>query len=100
MTKSPINNSVANMVSKASLPSKFLELTRTNLKITKVAEMLPVLYKEPKKLLKNSFKIDSVENLLPVPVVEEEVEVRIIYFFRQITMFFSNSALNVARTES
>ena len=79
MTKSPISNSVANMVSKASLPSKFLELTRTNLKITTVAEMLPVLYKVPKKLLKNSFKIDSVENRLPVPVpvVEVEVEVRI-----------------------
>jgi hypothetical protein len=42
-----------------------------------VAEMLPVLYKVLKKLLKNSFKIDSVENLLPVPVVEAEVEVRI-----------------------
>ena len=52
MTKSPISNSVANMVSKASLPLKFLELTRINLKITKGAEMLPVLYKEPKKLLK------------------------------------------------
>ena len=77
MTKSPINNSVANMVYKASLQSKFLELTRTNLKITKVAGMLPVLYKVLKKLLKNSFKIDSVENLLPVPVVEAEVEVRI-----------------------
>ena len=74
MTKSPINHSVANMVYKASLPSKFLELTRTNLKITKVAEMLPVLYKVLKKLLKNSFKIDSVENRLPVPVVEAEVE--------------------------
>ena len=77
MTKSPINPSVANMVYKASLPSKFLELTRTNLKITKVAEMLPVLYKVLKKLLKNSFKIDLVENRLPVPVVEAEVEVRI-----------------------
>ena len=79
MTKSPISNSVANMVSRASLPSKFLEPTRTNLKITTVAEMLPALYKEPKKLLKNSFKIDSVENLLlvPVPVVEVEVEVPI-----------------------
>ena len=77
MTKRPINNSVANMVYKASLPSKFLELTRTNLKITKVAEMLPVLYKVLKKLLKNSFKIDSVENRLPVPVVEAEVEGRI-----------------------
>ena len=77
MTKSPINNSVANMVYKASLPSKFLELTRTNLKITKVAEMPLVLYKVLKKLLKNLFKIDSVENLLPVPVVEAEVEVRI-----------------------
>ena len=66
MTKRPINNSVANMVYKASLPSKFLELTRTNLKITKVAEMLPVSYKVLKKLLKNSFKIDSVENCLPV----------------------------------
>ena len=76
MTKRPINNSVANMVYKASLPSKFLELTRTNLKITKVAEMLPVLYKVLKKLLKNSFKIDSVENRLPVLVVEAEVEVR------------------------
>ena len=90
MTKRPINNSVANMVYKASLPSKFLELTRTNLKITKAAEMLPVLYKVLKKLLKNSFKIDSVENLLPVPVVEAEVEVYIIFFFRQITIFFSN----------
>ena len=39
--------------------------------------MLPVLYKVLKKLLKNSFKIDSVENRRPVPVVEAEVEVRI-----------------------
>ena len=77
MTKSPISNSVANMVSKASLPSKFLEPTRTNLKTTTVAEMLPALYKEPKKLLKNSFKIDSVENRLPVPVPVVEVEVEV-----------------------
>ena len=34
-----------------------------------------------------------VENRLPVPVVEVEVEVYIKYtFFRQITTFFSNSA--------
>ena len=75
-----INNSVVNMVSKASQPSRFLEPIKTNLKITKVDELLKPLFRQLKNLLKNSFKTDSVENPLPVPAerAAEVVEVNYI----------------------
>ena len=68
-----INNFVVNMVSKASQPSRFSEPTKTNLRITKVAEQLMPLFRQLKNLLKNLFKTDLVEN--PHLAEERAVEV-------------------------
>ena len=84
-----INNFVVNMVSKASQPSRFLEPTKTNLRITKVAEQLMPLFRQLKNLLKNLFKTDLVEN--PHLAEERAVEVAEVNFrtiFKKLHLIF------------